>query len=90
MGCGEGSNSNCDGVDGEENHPKSQCYGFEQEMAVDEEKVVMVVAMKDRVISSLDELLTLGDRCAHLLQSGILLEPVLETHTLAQIGHTLK
>ena len=47
----------------DENHPKSQCYGFEQEMAVDEEKVVMVVAMEDRVVvgiacSSLDELLT--------------------------------
>ena len=50
MGCGEGSNSNCDGLMGEENHPKSQCYGFEQEMAVDEEKVVMVVVMKDRVM----------------------------------------
>ena len=35
---------------GEENHPKSQCYGFEQEMAVDEEKVVMVVATEDRVM----------------------------------------
>ena len=37
---------------GDENHPKSQCYGFEQEMSVDidEEKVVMVVAMEDRVV----------------------------------------
>ena len=40
MGCGEVSNSNCDGVDG----------GSEQEMKVDEEKVVMVVAMEDRVM----------------------------------------
>ena len=35
---------------GEENHPKSQCYGFEQEIAVDEEKVVMVVATEDRMM----------------------------------------
>ena len=42
MGCGEGSNSNCDGVDGGREPSKiSMLY---------EEKVVMVVVMKDRVM----------------------------------------
>ena len=48
---------------GEENQPKSQCYGFEQEMAVDVEKVVMVLVSGGHG-SSLDELLTLGASAA--------------------------
>ena len=57
MGCGEGSNSNCDGVDGGREPSKISMLCFEQEMPVDEEKVVMVVATEDRVM---DELLTLS------------------------------